>query len=75
LQPLANASTPVASGVLIGVPAALAVASGGRKFRLATPQSGRVEAVVVRKPFVDPEKEVPKQQVTATAGAKTTSRT
>jgi hypothetical protein len=36
-------------------------------------QSGRVEAIVVRKPFIDPEKDVPKQQVTATAEGKTTS--
>jgi glycine cleavage system aminomethyltransferase T len=47
----------------------------GTELTVETPQSGRVEAVVVRKPFVDPEKEVPKQQVTAGMGAKTTSPT
>jgi aminomethyltransferase len=47
----------------------------GTQLTVETPQSGRVEAIVVRKPFIDPEKEVPKQQVTATAGAKTTSPT
>lgn len=47
----------------------------GTQLTVQTPQSGRVEAVVVRKPFIDPEKEVPKQEVTATAGAKTTSPT
>jgi aminomethyltransferase len=45
----------------------------GTKLVVETPPSGRVDAVVVRKPFIDPEKEVPKQEVTAAAGAKTTS--
>ncbi|HEX2110397.1 MAG TPA: glycine cleavage T C-terminal barrel domain-containing protein [Gaiellaceae bacterium] len=45
----------------------------GTEVVVETPQSGRVEAVVVRKPFVDPEKEVPKQEVAAGVEAKTTS--
>ena len=45
----------------------------GTALEVETPQSGRVEATVVRRPFVDPEKEVPKQEVTVGAGAKTTS--
>jgi glycine cleavage system aminomethyltransferase T len=45
----------------------------GTELEVETPQSGRVEAVVVRKPFVDPEKEVPKQEVEVGVGAKTTS--
>ena len=35
--------------------------------------TGRQPAVVVRKPFIDPEKEVPKQEVAVGAGAKSTS--
>jgi glycine cleavage system aminomethyltransferase T len=45
----------------------------GTQLVVETPQSGRVDAVVVRKPFIDPEKEVPKQEVAAGVGAKTTS--
>jgi glycine cleavage system aminomethyltransferase T len=45
----------------------------GTDLVVETPQSGRVEAVVVRKPFIDPEKEVPKQEVAAGVGAKTSS--
>jgi aminomethyltransferase len=45
----------------------------GTELTVETPQSGRVEAVVVRKPFIDPDKEVPKQEITATAGGRTTS--
>jgi glycine cleavage system aminomethyltransferase T len=45
----------------------------GTKLEVETPQSGRADAVVVRKPFIDPEKEVPKQEVTVGVGAKTTS--
>jgi glycine cleavage system aminomethyltransferase T len=45
----------------------------GTEVVVETPPSGRVEAVVVRKPFVDPEKEVPKQEVAAGVEAKTTS--
>jgi glycine cleavage system aminomethyltransferase T len=45
----------------------------GTEVVVETPRSGRVEAVVVRKPFVDPEKEVPKQEVAAGVEAKTTS--
>ena len=45
----------------------------GTEVTVETPQSGRVDAVVVRRPFVDPEKEVPKQEVAAGVGAKTTS--
>jgi glycine cleavage system aminomethyltransferase T len=45
----------------------------GTELQVETPQSGRVEAVVVRKPFIDPEKEVPKQEVAVGVGAKTTS--
>ena len=47
----------------------------GTELEVETPPSGRVEAVVVRKPFIDPEKEVPKQEVKAGAEAKTTSPT
>ena len=47
----------------------------GTELTVATRQSGRVEAIIVRKPFIDPEKEVPRQDVRATAGAKTTSPT
>jgi glycine cleavage system aminomethyltransferase T len=47
----------------------------GTELTVETPQSGRVEAIVVRKPFIDPEKEVPKQEVTAAGGGKTTSPT
>jgi aminomethyltransferase len=32
----------------------------GTELEVVTPPSGRVPAVVVRKPFVDPEKEIPK---------------
>ena len=45
----------------------------GTELEVETPQSGRVAAVVVRKPFIDPEKEVPKQEVATGVGAKTTS--
>ncbi len=45
----------------------------GTELQVETPPSGRVSAVVVRKPFIDPEKEVPKQDVAAGADAKTTS--
>ncbi len=45
----------------------------GTEVVVETPPSGRVEAVVVRKPFIDPEKEVPKQEVAAGVEAKTTS--
>jgi glycine cleavage system aminomethyltransferase T len=45
----------------------------GTELEVETPPSGRVSAVVVRKPFVDPEKEVPKQEVAVGAGAKTTT--
>ncbi len=47
----------------------------GTELEVETPQSGRVSAVVVRKPFVDPEKEVPKQEVAAGEEAKATSPT
>jgi glycine cleavage system aminomethyltransferase T len=47
----------------------------GTELEVETPQSGRVEVIVVRKPFIDAEKEVPRQQVTARTGAKTTSPT
>ena len=45
----------------------------GTELEVETPRSGRVEAVVVRKPFIDPEKEVPKQEVTAEAAAEATA--
>jgi glycine cleavage system aminomethyltransferase T len=45
----------------------------GTELEVETPQGGRVDAVVVRKPFVDPEKAVPKQDVAVGVGAKTTS--
>jgi aminomethyltransferase len=45
----------------------------GTELEVDTPPSGRVHAIVVRKPFIDPEKEVPKQEVTTAADAKTTS--
>jgi glycine cleavage system aminomethyltransferase T len=47
----------------------------GTELAVETPQSGRVEAIVVRRPFIDPDKAVPKQQITTTGGAKTTSST
>jgi glycine cleavage system aminomethyltransferase T len=47
----------------------------GTQLTVETPQSGRVEAIVVRKPFIDPEKEVPKQEGTATSGGRRTSPT
>jgi glycine cleavage system aminomethyltransferase T len=34
----------------------------GTELEVETPHSGRVEDVVVRKPFIDREKEVPRQQ-------------
>ena len=40
--------------------------SSGREFEVEAP-SGRVEAIVVPKPFVDPDKDTPKQQVKAGA--------
>jgi glycine cleavage system aminomethyltransferase T len=45
----------------------------GTELEVETPPSGRVEAVVVRKPFIDPEKDVPRQKVAAGVDAKTTS--
>jgi glycine cleavage system aminomethyltransferase T len=45
----------------------------GTELTVETPQSGRVDAVVVRKPFIDPEKETPKQEVAAGVGAKSSS--
>ena len=45
----------------------------GTELEVETPRSGRVEAVVVRKPFIDPEKEVPKQEVTVEAAAEATA--
>ena len=45
----------------------------GTELETETPPSGRVPAVIVRKPFIDPEKEVPKQELAAGAGVKSTS--
>jgi aminomethyltransferase len=40
----------------------------GTEFEVERPE-GKVSAVVVEKPFVDPKKETPKQELTAAAGS------
>jgi glycine cleavage system aminomethyltransferase T len=45
----------------------------GTELQVESPVSGRVDAVVVQKPFVDPKKEVPAQEVAAGTAAKSTS--
>jgi len=45
----------------------------GTEVEVESPVSGRVDATVVERPFVDPKKEVPAQEVAAGAAARSTS--
>ena len=51
---------------------AIAAASRGTELEVETPNES-TSAVVARKPFIDPEKEIPKQDIAARAAAKDNS--